>query len=126
MVGSDSFITRGVKINISKMADDSRLRVRGRFTKNDKFNRSARMQSFNHNDECFQRGDHDYGTRITEETPIFEDMDIASNITVSTDPKDISWKEGRRVVELEVLAQQLFCNRCNTPLHLQDIVGEIR
>ncbi|OWF51678.1 hypothetical protein KP79_PYT06561 [Mizuhopecten yessoensis] len=80
--------------------------------------------------------DRDYGTRgameptigLVEETPILVE-NIASNVTVSTEighTENIVWNEGRRVVELEVLAEQLFCNRCNTPLHLKDIVGEMR
>jgi hypothetical protein len=58
--------------------------------------------------------------------------DIASNVTVSSSATEteqtraILWNEGRRVVELELLAEQLYCNSCNAPLHMQDIVGEMR
>ncbi|CAG2246182.1 unnamed protein product [Mytilus edulis] len=118
------------------MADDcDRLRVRGRFIKKDRFKKSTRMDSLNESGKLIQWGDHDYGSRgelpsepTKEETPILVE-NIASNVTVSTDigqSENISWNEGRRVVELEVLAEQLFCNKCNTPLHLKDIVGEMR
>ena len=118
------------------MADDcDRLRVRGRFIKKDRFKKSTRMDSLNESGKSIQWGDHDYGSRgelpsepTKEETPVLVE-NIASNVTVSTDigqSENISWKEGRRVVELEVLAEQLFCNKCNTPLHLKDIVGEMR
>lgn len=30
---------------------------------------------------------------------------------------DDSWKSGRRIVELDVLAKRIFCASCNTPLH---------
>ncbi|CAG2188273.1 unnamed protein product [Mytilus edulis] len=93
------------------------------------------MDSLNESGKLIQWGDHDYGSRgelpsepTKEETPILVE-NIASNVTVSTDigqSENISWNEGRRVVELEVLAEQLFCNKCNTPLHLKDIVGEMR
>ncbi|CAG2255875.1 unnamed protein product [Mytilus edulis] len=118
------------------MADDcDRLRVRGRFIKKDRFKKSTRMDSLNESGKLNQWGDHDYGSRgelppepTKEETPVLVE-NIASNVTVSTDigqSENISWNEGRRVVELEVLAEQLFCNKCNTPLHLKDIVGEMR
>ncbi|XP_071146651.1 uncharacterized protein [Mytilus edulis] len=32
--------------------------------------------------------------------------------------------EGRRVVELDVLAREMYCCRCNLPLHLSNTVGE--
>ncbi|XP_071138502.1 uncharacterized protein [Mytilus edulis] len=93
------------------------------------------MDSLNESGKLNQVGDHDYGSRgelppesTKEETPVLVE-NIASNVTVSTDigqSENISWNEGRRVVELEVLAEQLFCNKCNTPLHLKDIVGEMR
>ncbi|CAG2204192.1 unnamed protein product [Mytilus edulis] len=88
------------------------------------------MDSLNESGKLIQWGDHDYGSRgelppepTKEETPVLVE-NIASNVTVSTDigqSENISWNEGRRVVELEVLAEQLFCNKCNTPLHLKDI-----
>ncbi|CAC5361147.1 unnamed protein product [Mytilus coruscus] len=32
--------------------------------------------------------------------------------------------EGRRVVELDVMAREMYCCRCNLPLHLSNTVGE--
>ena len=38
-----------------------------------------------------------------------------------------SWQEGRRVVELDLLADGLkSCQRCSQPLRLDDIIGERR
>ena len=36
----------------------------------------------------------------------------------------MSWNIGRRFVELDILAKNMFCGRCNVPLHLQDTVSE--
>ena len=36
----------------------------------------------------------------------------------------MSWNGGRRIVELDILANNMFCCRCNVPLHLQDTVSE--
>ncbi|CAG2206187.1 unnamed protein product [Mytilus edulis] len=38
--------------------------------------------------------------------------------------KSNTWMEGRRVVELDVLAREMYCCRCNLPLHLSNTVGE--
>jgi hypothetical protein len=55
--------------------------------------------------------------------------DIASNVTVSSSTTEteqtraILWNEGRKVVELELLAELLYCNSCNIHLHLNDIAA---
>ena len=36
----------------------------------------------------------------------------------------MSWNVGRRIVELDILSRNMFCCRCNVPLHLQDPVSE--
>ena len=85
--------------------------------------------------------DHDYVMRGALPQPLALETehgdvipivdDIASNVTVSSSAtkteqtRAILWNEGRRVVELELLAEQLYCNSCNAPLHLNDIVGEM-
>ena len=53
MIGSDSFIRRGVKVN--NMADDP---VRGRFIKKDKFKKSKLMNLLNERGTRWE--DHDY------------------------------------------------------------------
>ena len=42
-----------------------------------------------------------------------------------TDYKDICWQDGRRIVELNTLAEQLnACDGCDTPLNLMNIEQE--
>ena len=42
-----------------------------------------------------------------------------------TDYKDICWQDGRRIVELKTLAEQLSaCDGCDTPLNLMNIEQE--
>jgi hypothetical protein len=36
----------------------------------------------------------------------------------------MSWNVARRIVELDILARNMFCCRGNVPLHLQDTVSE--
>ena len=83
--------------------------------------------------------DHDYVMRGALPQPLATEHDampivdnIASNVTVSSSATEteqtraILWNEGRRVVELDLLAEQLYSNSCNAHLHLKDIVGEMR
>ncbi|CAC5422632.1 unnamed protein product [Mytilus coruscus] len=37
---------------------------------------------------------------------------------------DSNWQVGRRIVELGVLAEKMYCCRCNVPLHLHDTLHE--
>ena len=42
-----------------------------------------------------------------------------------TDYKDICWQDGRQIVELKTLAEQLnVCDGCDTPLNLMNIEQE--
>jgi hypothetical protein len=42
-----------------------------------------------------------------------------------TDYKDICWQDGRRIVELKTLAEQInACDGCDTPLNLMNIEQE--
>jgi hypothetical protein len=44
-----------------------------------------------------------------------------------TDYKDICWQDGRRIVELKTLAEQInACDGCDTPLNLMNIEQERR
>jgi hypothetical protein len=49
----------------------------------------------------------------TQENPILEKTS-----------SDETWKEGRRIVEFEVLSKGLMCENCKTPIHLSDIISE--
>ncbi|CAC5366348.1 unnamed protein product [Mytilus coruscus] len=101
-----------------------------RYGKNGKFNRkinfvrSSRMKYVNK--KCTD--DHPYGkfTDNLQDNIILNcELDVGASVTVSNDPShDDSLKEGRRVVELLHLAQNLFCKMCNCPFQLMDTVGE--
>lgn len=53
--------------------------------------------------------------------------DIALTVSVeTTESQSQTWNDGRRVVELGVLAKELRCEKCQLDLHLSDIVGEKR
>ena len=56
--------------------------------------------------------DHDY----LDQTDIGLEVEIGNGNTAV----DTSWQVGRRIVELNVLAERMFCCQCNVPLHLQD------
>ena len=53
---------------------------------------------------------------------------FAESETQTDNTANISWSDGRRIVELEYIASQLTeCQRCKIqPLHLVDCVNEIR
>ena len=110
------------------MADEW-LRIRGRFVKKTKSKRSQLATYRNiHKKKDFD--EHNYftpeNTVIFPESPIVPVENVAENVTIALEPDKIHWAEGRRIVELSVLAEQLFCKTCNTPLHLKDVIGEIR
>ncbi|XP_063414850.1 uncharacterized protein LOC134696828 [Mytilus trossulus] len=48
---------------------------------------------------------------------------VVDELIIDSD-KNNTWMEGRRVVELDVLAREMHCCRCNLPLHLSNTVGE--
>ena len=54
-------------------------------------------------------------------------MNVCEN-AAQTEFENLRWNEGRRLVEIGFLAEQLkSCKKCKTtPLHLKDCVGEIR
>lgn len=54
-------------------------------------------------------------------------MNVCEN-AAQTEFENLRWNEGRRIVEIGFLAEQLkSCQKCKTtPLHLKDCVGEIR
>jgi hypothetical protein len=69
-------------------------------------------------------------TEHSDAMPIVDDiatnMTVSSNATETEQTRAILWNEGRRIVELELIAEQLYCNSCHAPLHLKDIFGELR
>ncbi|XP_033745722.1 uncharacterized protein LOC117331232 [Pecten maximus] len=72
--------------------------------------------------------DHSYV--LVNEAPInivADNLDIGAEYEIGpNDNIDPTWKIGRRVVELELLAQNMFCDVCNSPLHLSNTLWERR
>ena len=69
--------------------------------------------------------DHNYVH--TNTYPVFSDSDLELGASCTIDPSlNDDWKTGRRVVELQALAQQMFCTSCDARLHLADIESERR
>lgn len=52
-----------------------------------------------------------------------DDIDVLENVCVQS-VDGIQWNEGRRVVELKHLADQLVCVHCNNRLHLSNIESD--
>ena len=52
------------------------------------------------------------------------ETDLGQSVEVGPCEIDLSWKNGRRVVQLDILAKGMYCCRCNVPLHLSNIVKE--
>ena len=108
------------------MADD-RVRLNGRFCKKTKRKRAKSAEYRNRHIDH----DHEYASTLSPVSPIVNVDNVAENVTIGIQQSDLDkdngqWKDGRRIVELAVLAEQLFCNSCLFPLNLKDIVGEIR
>ncbi|VDI21511.1 Hypothetical predicted protein [Mytilus galloprovincialis] len=104
----------------------ARFRKNGKFNRKINFVRSSKMKYMNK--ICTE--DHVYG-KFTDNLQddhgiiINCELDVGASVTVLNDPShDDCWKEGRRVVELLHLAENLFCKMCTCPLQLLDTVGE--
>ena len=48
------------------------------------------------------------------------------NATGDCKGQEPSWREGRRVIVLGTLADEMFCKGCSQPIHLMDISSEKR
>ncbi|CAC5386898.1 unnamed protein product [Mytilus coruscus] len=71
--------------------------------------------------------EHEYAKKDDDLDTIsmFADIDIGADVIIPPDPShNDSWKDGRRVIELFELAQNLVCQLCNCPLNLIDTVSE--
>ena len=90
-----------------------------------KSNRGAHLKK-----STIQFTDHDYfQTADNNDIDLIHVEDIGSEVEVDVNVgKDESeeWREGRRMVELGHLAEQMFCHICKMPLHLVDTVRESR
>ena len=66
--------------------------------------------------ECLKELD-----RIVGETEVDQTDTDQTDANPGTDYKDICWHDGRRIVELKTLAEQLnACDVCDTPLNPMD------
>ncbi|CAG2245038.1 unnamed protein product [Mytilus edulis] len=95
------------------------------FVKQFKAQESKRNISVSHPVDEPITEDHNYVHANTY--PVFSDSDLELGASCTIDPSlNGDWKTGRRVVELQALAQQMFCTSCDARLHLTDIESERR
>ncbi|CAG2238880.1 unnamed protein product [Mytilus edulis] len=102
-----------------------RSRNRGKFTNKVSYFRSSFLKK--RNIVRTEISEHEYSKKDDDLDTIsmFADIDIGADVIIPSDPShNDSWKEGRRVIELFELAQNLVCQLCNCPLNLIDTVSE--
>ncbi|XP_021350881.1 uncharacterized protein LOC110448777 [Mizuhopecten yessoensis] len=117
------------------MADDrcgSRryIRVKGRLAKKGTVKRSENMRFLNEKSYGTSNQDHDYvaipqhshDSSIKSHSVQDRDIHVSENVEIGpTKP----WFQGRRVVELAVLSENMNCAKCNSWLRFVDIVDEV-
>lgn len=98
---------------------------KGQFTKNSVFIKYEQTQKSKISKPTLH--DHDYvGSYTTSNDTAASETLVAENVVVSTD-EDYSWKSGRRIVSLDILAKGLSsCLLCRIPLSLHCCVKEQR
>ena len=67
--------------------------------------------------------EHSYSRRLDK--VFIDETRVGENIEIDPEFFD-AWRNGRRVVELSVLADKMFCIMCQMRLHLCDTVGETK
>ena len=96
---------------VNKMADDQ-VRIRGRFCKKTKAKRSALATHRNTHPNISTVSEHNYATPtspvVLPISPVVPVEDVAVNIDITGEADELHWTQGRRMVELSVLAEQLF------------------
>ena len=102
---------------------DVKVYIKGKLAKKGKALKSKRMQQFNTLKNSKQEvlnelHDHTYEQAI-------ELDDAGAHFEVGTSTGKTPWFEGRRVVELDVLSQNMNCIKCNSWLRLHDIMDEV-
>ena len=122
---------------MADLSDDSAgtdiSRLNGKFSSRIKSWRSSRLKHINKNRNMNEvKIDHEYYLDVNtpcQPAPLTvagKVPDVAWNVDVDNDSEDIKWYDGRRVIELKYLADQMYCSRCRSPLHLSDISNETR
>ena len=88
-----------------------------------------RMRQYNkHFENGTEVNEHDY-CQNQQARP--EEFTNASNMAIRHIGENVEvgsskpWFQGRRVVKLDVLARSMNCEKCNSWLHLSDIVDEV-
>lgn len=117
-------------------ADDSgskqKSRIKGKFVSRIKSWRSSRLKHMNKQRDVGEiENDHDYfydkNAACPPAPPPDDVPDVALHLDVADhDSEDVQWYDGRRIVEIKHLADQLYCCKCRSHLHLSDIVNETR
>ncbi|XP_061168272.1 uncharacterized protein LOC133177209 [Saccostrea echinata] len=111
-------------------------KVKGKFCSKGRSRKSAHMRQLNSvskqdNEIVSYEVDHSYMANNLTSNPEADDIagdDLGVGLCIETcgTEEDVRWNEGRRIVELKFLADQLVCKRCNNRLHLCNIVNEKR
>ncbi|XP_063438317.1 uncharacterized protein LOC134719241 isoform X2 [Mytilus trossulus] len=105
------------------MADDKySKRVRGKMASKGRSKKADRMRNMNR-EETVRGEDHAYGA-VFVEGPIVNatDLEVGENVELGSSKP---WFQGRRVVELDVLARSMNCEKCSSWLRLSDIQDEV-
>ncbi|CAC5424085.1 unnamed protein product [Mytilus coruscus] len=106
------------------MADDKHShRVRGKMASTGRSKKADRMRQMNRK-ETLRGEDHDYGAVLGEGPVSVNATDLQVGKNVELGPSK-PWFQGRRVVELDVLARSMNCEKCNSWLRLSDIKDEV-
>ncbi|CAC5411937.1 unnamed protein product [Mytilus coruscus] len=106
------------------MADDKYShRVRGKMASTGRSKKADRMRQMNRK-ETLRGEDHDYGAVLGEGPVSVNATDLQVGKNVELGPSK-PWFQGRRVVELDVLARSMNCEKCNSWLRLSDIKDEV-
>lgn len=93
------------------------VRLNGKFTFRIKSWRSSRLKTINSQQNV--RDDHEYSFHNTPGLPapssvsLYTVPEVAVNLDMEDDdPGEIKWHDGRRVIELKHLADQMHCIQC--------------
>ncbi|XP_076083995.1 uncharacterized protein LOC143054830 [Mytilus galloprovincialis] len=106
------------------MADDKYAqRVRGKMASTGRSKKADRMRKMN-SKETLRGEDHDYGAVFVEGPTGVNatDLEVGENVELGSSKP---WFQGRRVVELDVLARSMNCEKCSSWLRLSDIKDEV-
>ncbi|XP_063406005.1 uncharacterized protein LOC134689966 [Mytilus trossulus] len=105
------------------MADDKySKRIRGKMASTGRSKKADRMRKMNRK-ETVRGEDHDYGAVFVEGLSVnATDLEVGENVELGSSKP---WFQGRRVVELDVLARSMNCEKCSSWLRLSDIKDEV-